>query len=342
MTGTPTSGAPSRTSSPGRATCRRPAIRPTLPEVAATFAAIEVASGPAAKAALLHELLARSDPLTAKCDRQGARRRAPHRAARGPRRGRHRQGLRSAARGRQVGRDADRRHGPPGGARPRRSARRRRAGALPPAQVHARLARRGRRRDHHPPRARGLGRGQVRRHPGAAPQARQRTSGCTRATSTTSAASSRRSSRRRDRSPGTASSTARSWRARTGSCCRSSASRRGSGARRRPAAIQAEVPVIYVAFDLLALGPGDDADGDRTVEPLLREPLRDTAAAARRARPAARRRTAAGSRGRSWPSARDADELEAAFAEARGRRNEGLMVKDPTAPIPRAGAGSAG
>ena len=46
------------------------------------------------------------------------------------------------------------------------------AGALPPAQVHARLAGRGRRRDHHPPRSRGLGRGQVRRHPGAAPQAR--------------------------------------------------------------------------------------------------------------------------------------------------------------------------
>ena len=40
-------------------------------------------------------------------------------------------------------------------------------------------------------------------------------------------------------------------------------------------AIRAEVPVIYVAFDLLALGPGDDADGDLTVEPLLREPLRD-------------------------------------------------------------------
>ena len=39
-------------------------------------------------------------------------------------------------------------------------------------------------------------------------------------------------------------------------------------------AIRAEIPVIYVAFDLLALGPGDDDAGDATVEPLLREPLR--------------------------------------------------------------------
>ena len=36
-------------------------------------------------------------------------------------------------------------------------------------------------------------------------------------------------------------------------------------------AIRAEVPVIFVAFDLLALGPGDDPDGEATVEPLLRD-----------------------------------------------------------------------
>ncbi len=43
-----------------------PAESPTLPEVAAAYAAIEVASGPAAKGGILHDLLARSDPLTAK------------------------------------------------------------------------------------------------------------------------------------------------------------------------------------------------------------------------------------------------------------------------------------
>jgi DNA ligase-1 len=94
------------------------------------------------------------------------------------------------------------------------------------------------------------------------------------------------------------------------------------------AAIQAEVPVIYVAFDLLALGPGDDPDGDATVEPLLRESLRT-----RRRRLDAIDLPLVEDGGRFTRSflavVRDADELEVAFAEARGRRNEGLMVKDP-------------
>ena len=68
---------------------------------------------------------------------------------------------------------------------------------------------------------------------------------------------------------GTASSTARSSPGRTASCCRSSASRRASGARRRPRRSSTQIPVIYVAFDALALGPG----GGAPVEPLLREPL---------------------------------------------------------------------
>jgi DNA ligase 1 len=92
--------------------------------------------------------------------------------------------------------------------------------------------------------------------------------------------------------------------------------------------IRAEVPVIYVAFDLLALGPGDDPAGDLTVEPLLREPLR-----ARRRRLDALDLPLVEDGGRFTRSflavARDADDLEVAFAEARGRRNEGLMVKDP-------------
>jgi DNA ligase-1 len=99
--------------------------------------------------------------------------------------------------------------------------------------------------------------------------------------------------------------------------------------RKSPSAtIQAEVPVIYVAFDLLALGPGDDPAGEATVEPLLREPLRT-----RRRRLDAIDLPLVEDGGRFTRSflavARDADALEVAFAEARGRRNEGLMVKDP-------------
>ena len=93
--------------------------------------------------------------------------------------------------------------------------------------------------------------------------------------------------------------------------------------------IRTEVPVIYVAFDLLALGPGDDPGGDASVDPLLREPLRT-----RRERLDTIDLPLVDDGGRFIRShlavARDADALEAAFADARGRRNEGLMVKDPT------------
>ena len=89
-------------------------------------------------------------------------------------------------------------------------------------------------------------------------------------------------------------------------------------------AIRAEIPVIFVAFDAIALGPGDGAP----VDPLLREPL-----ATRRARLDALDLPLAAEGGRFARSylmaASDVDALEAAFAAARGRRNEGLMVKDP-------------
>ena len=89
-------------------------------------------------------------------------------------------------------------------------------------------------------------------------------------------------------------------------------------------AILAEVPVIYVAFDALALGPG----GGRPVEPLLRQPLTE-----RRARLDALELPLADDGGRFARShlmaAADADAIEAAFTDARARRNEGLMVKDP-------------
>ncbi len=90
------------------------------------------------------------------------------------------------------------------------------------------------------------------------------------------------------------------------------------------AAIQAEVPVIYVAFDALAVGPG----GDRPVEPLLREPL-----TVRRGRLDALELPLVADGGRFARShltaATDADSVEAAFIDARARHNEGLMVKDP-------------
>jgi DNA ligase-1 len=96
------------------------------------------------------------------------------------------------------------------------------------------------------------------------------------------------------------------------------------------AAIIAEIPVIYVAFDLLALGEGEDSDHDTelTVEPLLREPLRH-----RRQRLDSIDLPLVEDGGRFTRSflsvARDAEALEVAFVEARARRNEGLMVKDP-------------
>jgi DNA ligase-1 len=97
------------------------------------------------------------------------------------------------------------------------------------------------------------------------------------------------------------------------------------------AAVQAEVPVIYVAFDVLASGlrSGDDADAQaRAVEPLLRVPL-----AERRRRLEALELPFGVAGGRFALShlvtASSSADLERIFADARARRNEGLMVKDP-------------
>ena len=91
------------------------------------------------------------------------------------------------------------------------------------------------------------------------------------------------------------------------------------------AAIREEIPVIFVAFDLLGFG----ASGDGRIEALLREPLEE------------RRRQLdrldlppaddGGHFARSHLIRVDSVEaLETAFGAARARRNEGLMVKDPT------------
>jgi DNA ligase-1 len=93
------------------------------------------------------------------------------------------------------------------------------------------------------------------------------------------------------------------------------------------AAIRDQVPVIYVAFDALGLDPGA-GDGDPTVEPLLRVPLED-----RRRRLEALGLPLADEGGgfalSHLVSVDSAEGLEDAFASARARRNEGLMVKDP-------------
>jgi DNA ligase-1 len=85
--------------------------------------------------------------------------------------------------------------------------------------------------------------------------------------------------------------------------------------------------VIYVAWDALAL----DTVGDGAVRPLLEEPLEMRR---RRLESLALPLAADGGRfGLSHLATADSDgALEAAFAEARARRNEGLMVKDPASP----------
>jgi DNA ligase-1 len=96
--------------------------------------------------------------------------------------------------------------------------------------------------------------------------------------------------------------------------------------RKQPSArIRAEVPVIFVAWDVL----GMDRDRDAVVTPLLEEPL-----SARRQRLEALGLPLAGDSGvfalSHLVSVDSVEGLEAAFAEARARRNEGLLVKDPT------------
>ena len=90
------------------------------------------------------------------------------------------------------------------------------------------------------------------------------------------------------------------------------------------AAIREAIPVIFVAYDVLGLGSRDGVD----VEPLLAVPLRE-----RRRRLEALGLPLAAEGGRfalsHLVSVDSIDALEAAFDEARARRNEGLMVKDP-------------
>ena len=95
--------------------------------------------------------------------------------------------------------------------------------------------------------------------------------------------------------------------------------------RKNPSAqILERIPVIYVAWDVLGL----DHDADTVVAPLLERPLTE-----RREALEALHLPLAEDGGRFALShlvtVDSVDGLEAAFAEARARRNEGLMVKDP-------------
>jgi DNA ligase 1 len=95
------------------------------------------------------------------------------------------------------------------------------------------------------------------------------------------------------------------------------------GRKKPSASILAEVPVIYVGFDVLALG-----EGGRPPEPLLQLPLRE-------------RRQRLETLGlphipgfglAALAEATDAAELERIFEAAQSRGNEGLMLKDPASP----------
>jgi DNA ligase 1 len=100
------------------------------------------------------------------------------------------------------------------------------------------------------------------------------------------------------------------------------------GRKSPPPSLLEEVPVIYVAFDLL--GHGEEA--------LLEVPLEERRRRLETLDLPLAGRTAAAPNGTGHGafalshlvSADSIESLEAAFAEARARRNEGLMVKDPT------------
>jgi len=96
--------------------------------------------------------------------------------------------------------------------------------------------------------------------------------------------------------------------------------------RKSPSAeVRQAVPVIYVAFDVLAEGEGSGgAAVDETVAPLLRLDLRQ-----RRARLEALQLPPPRFALSHLVSVPDAEALDAVFEEARARGNEGLMVKDP-------------
>ncbi len=99
------------------------------------------------------------------------------------------------------------------------------------------------------------------------------------------------------------------------------------GRKAPPPALIAEVPVTFVAFDVIALGQGSGGP----VRPTIDLPLEE------RRRLLVSMELPQADAGGAFAlshlmSAASADELEEAFIHARARRNEGLMVKDPRSP----------
>ncbi len=104
------------------------------------------------------------------------------------------------------------------------------------------------------------------------------------------------------------------------------------GRKAPPPAILAQVPVIFVAFDLLAYAPRGTAPS-AVEEPPLVEPLLTRPLAERRAMLEGLDLPPAGDGGvfalSTLVTASSVEQLESVFEAARARRNEGLMVKDP-------------
>ena len=103
-------------------------------------------------------------------------------------------------------------------------------------------------------------------------------------------------------------------------------------------AIRAEVPVIFVAFDVLALGPG----GDAPVEALLRAPLSARRARLDAHRPAGRPPTVAGSPGRTSSRPRMPMRSRPPSSSRAPGATRASWSRIPRASMRRAGAASAG
>ncbi|MBA2718687.1 MAG: hypothetical protein H0U52_05480 [Chloroflexi bacterium] len=88
--------------------------------------------------------------------------------------------------------------------------------------------------------------------------------------------------------------------------------------------MQTQIPVIYVAFDILAHGKG----GGAAVEPTLRLPLRER----RQRLDALELPNVPGMATANLLTVSSREELESIFDAAQERGNEGLMVKDPDSP----------